>query len=332
MLKAEQEGSGLSSPSFGQVRSIRPNIGITARRAKQISSVLMIREQRDQHKQEVAFNARPFVLCGIPLRPVPKDQLTHKRRNGKFFLHIMAHADFGLPFGQDRLIPIWVATLALRQNSRTVHFESAAQMLEFFRFPKDGRYYRRMVQGFQRIFASTIFFGTEEQPVGSRLTDWARFHFFDQIHLWFSEPEKCSPSSPDASPNAITLSEVFYNEIDQHRVPMEREVVIALANSPGVLDFYVWLAWKSWTLKTGKAFIPLFAPGGLREQLGCRVHTEDRFLRRKINQWLRVIGAHWPQCPAVVSPDGQSLIVSSSKSSPALHPVQMNLTPSFTHS
>ena len=96
MLKAEQEGSGLSSPSFGQVRSIRPNIGITARRAKQISSVLMIREQRDQRKQEVAFNARPFVLCGIPLRPVPKDQLTHKRRNGKFFLHIMAHPDFGL--------------------------------------------------------------------------------------------------------------------------------------------------------------------------------------------------------------------------------------------
>jgi len=97
MLKAEQEGSGLSSPSFGQVRSIRPNIGITARRAKQISSVLMIREQRDQRKQEVAFNARPFVLCGIPLRPVPKDQLTHKRRNGKFFLQIMAHPDFGLP-------------------------------------------------------------------------------------------------------------------------------------------------------------------------------------------------------------------------------------------
>src|SRR5215472_5388651 len=107
---------------------------------------------------------------------------------------------------------------------------------------------------------------------------------------------------------------------------MEREVVVALANSPGVVDFYVWLAWKSWVLKTGKALIPLFAPGGLRDQLGCRMHPEDRFLRRKINQWLRVIRAHWPQCPAGISADGQSLIISSSKSSPALHPVQMNLT------
>jgi hypothetical protein len=45
--------------------------------------------------------------------------------------------------------------------------------------------------------------------------------------------------------NTITLSEAFYSEIDRHRVPMEREVVIAVANSPGVLDFYVWIAWKS---------------------------------------------------------------------------------------
>jgi hypothetical protein len=37
-------------------------------------------------------------------------------------------------------------------------------------------------------------------------------------------------------------SEAFYSEIDRHRVPMEREVVIALANSPGVLDFYLWIA------------------------------------------------------------------------------------------
>ena len=97
MLKAEQEAPALHSPSFAQVRSVLPNIGITARRAKQISSVLMIREQREQRKQEVAFNARPFVLCGIPLRPLPKDQLVHRRRNGKFFLHIVGHPDFGLP-------------------------------------------------------------------------------------------------------------------------------------------------------------------------------------------------------------------------------------------
>ena len=229
------------------------------------------------------------------------------------------------PFGQDRLIPIWIATLALRQKSRTVHFDSAAQMLDFFRFPKDGRYYRRMVQGFQRIFASTIFFGTEDQPGGSRLMDWARFHFFGEIHLWFSENGKCPSVPADDRSNTITLSEAFYTEIDNHRIPMEREIVIALANSPGVLDFYIWLAWKSWILKSGRTRVPLFSPDGLKEQLGCQIHPEDRFLRRKLNQWLRVIRAHWPECPAEISADGQSLVISSSKSSPALYPARSSV-------
>ena len=66
---------------------------------------------------------------------------------------------------------------------------------------------------------------------------------------------------------------------------MEQEIVIALANSPGVLDFYIWIAWRSWALKSGNIRVPIFSPGGLKDQLGCQVHAEGRFLRRKINQW-----------------------------------------------
>lgn len=179
-----------------------------------------------------------------------------------------------------------------------------------------------MAQGFERIFAATIFFGTEDQPIGNHLIDWARFHLFDQIYLWFAEGDKCGSDSACHYPNTITPSEAFYSEIDKHRVPMEKKVVIALANSPGVLDFYVWLAWKSWVLKREKISIPLFAPGGLSEQLGCRIHPEGRFLRRKISHWLRVVRAHWPQCPAHISANGQSLILSSSKPSPAIHSIR----------
>jgi Replication initiator protein A len=127
--------------------------------------------------QDSAFQARPFVLCGIPLRRPLKGELTYTRRNGRFFLQIAGHPQFGLPFGQDRLIPIWVATLALKRKSREVHFDSAAEILDFFRMSKDGRHYRRIVDGFKRIFAATIFFGTEDQPDHNSLIDWARFHF-----------------------------------------------------------------------------------------------------------------------------------------------------------
>jgi hypothetical protein len=174
---------------------VLPSIGITKFRLKQLQAVSLVRQQRDCGKQQLAFNARPFVLCGFPLRRAPKEQLLHTRRNGKFFLEITAHPSFGLPFGQDRLIPIWVATLAVQQKSRVVRFESAAQMLDFFRLSKDGRHYRRIVQGFQRIFAATIFFGTDNQLGGRRVADWARFHFFDRIHLWFHDRDEPTPAN-----------------------------------------------------------------------------------------------------------------------------------------
>jgi hypothetical protein len=225
-----------------------PQIGITQRALKKLEVIQLVREQRESGKQQLAYNARPFVLCGIPLRRPPQEQLTYARHNGRFLLEITAHPRYGLPYGQDHLIPIWVATLAVQQKSRAVHFSSAAQLLEFFRLPKDGPHYRRMVEGFQRVFAATIFFGTEQQPERAAVVELARFQFFDRMQLWFNTGEQQQVLSAENFDNVITLSDPFYREIDEHRIPIEREVAAALAHAPGVLDFYVWLVWRSWTV------------------------------------------------------------------------------------
>ena len=81
-------------------------------------------------------------------------------------MEVVAHPRFGLHFGQDRLIPIWVATLAVKQKSLTVHFQRAAQLLEFLQLPKDGTHYRRLIQGFERIF-----FGTDKNRAASQFFD-----------------------------------------------------------------------------------------------------------------------------------------------------------------
>jgi hypothetical protein len=56
-------------------------------------------------------------LCGLPVRRLPKDQLLYERRNGRFVLQVTGHPDFGVPFGQDRLVAIFLATLAIQQKS-----------------------------------------------------------------------------------------------------------------------------------------------------------------------------------------------------------------------
>ncbi len=138
-------------------------IFVSRRRWRKLASFEVVTMKREEGRQDLAFNSRPFVLCGLPIRRPAKTVLEYTRQNGRFFLNITGHPRFGLPFGQDRLIPIWVATLALRQGDRVIRFETASQILDTFGLAKDGKTYRRLVEGFKRVFAATIFFGTEQQ-------------------------------------------------------------------------------------------------------------------------------------------------------------------------
>ena len=215
---------------------------------------------------------------------------------------------------------MWVATLALRQQTRTVRFSTAAEMLDFFRLFKDGKRYQRIMEGFQRIFAATIFFGTNDQPDGKVLLDWARCHFFDRLHLWFHHGE---PTQPGASgtENLVVLSDAFYDEIDQHRIPVEREVVALLANAPGVLDLYLWLVWRT-TLNGQSVRIPLFGTGGLWDQLGTGSIRPIASFDERSSDGFDEVQALWPECPAHLSKDGQSLVLYSSKTNPAVVAMQ----------
>lgn len=295
-----------------------PKVTISKRHLKRIEAICLMREHREHGRPDLAYNARPFVLCGIPLRRPPRERLSYTRHNGKLFLNIAAHPEYGLPFGQDRLIPIWVATLAVQQKSRAIHFPSAAQILDFFDLPKDGPHYRRMVEGFQRVFAASIFFGTQDHVKGAAFVDLARFHFFDRMKLWFNAGEQTESETDGQFDNTIILSEAFHAEINSHPIPVERQVVAALANAPGVLDFYIWLVWRTWTVKAGCISIPLVAEWGLNEQLGSSEYTHPRFFRAKVRAWLRQVKALWPECPALITPDGFRMQINSSRANPVI--------------
>jgi hypothetical protein len=299
------------------LREQHPELLISRQKLEQARGIELVRIRREQQNQDLCFNSRPFVLCGLPVRRLPEDQLLYERRNGQFVLQVTGHPDFGVPFGQDRLVPIFLATMAVQQKSRTVRFRTAAEMLESFGMHTGGKEYRRLVAAFERIFGATIYFGTDSLTNKARLVHRCRFNFMSEAHIWYAR----SPDQPTLSPqfeNVIMLSEAFYEEIMNHPVPSDLEAVRVLASAPAVLDLYMWLSYRCFKAK-GPEAIPIFGSFGLITQLGSVEYSRPRRFRGMLEQWLRVIRAMWPECPARISPDGRSLLIDHA---PAVMPSQ----------
>jgi hypothetical protein len=288
---------------------------ISRQKLKQTEGFELIRMKREQGQQTLGYSSRPFVLCGLPVRRPPKGILIWKRRNGQFLLEVTGHPDFGLPYGQDRLVPIFLATLAVRQRSQTVRFSSAAEMLDTFGLQQGGKQYRRLIAAFERIFGSTIFFGTDTQAERAKVIRRHRFNFLSDAQLWYArDPEQ--RFLPGEFENSVTLSSEFYAEVSAHPIPADLEAVKAFSSFPALLDLFMWLTYRCFSAKTEER-IPLFGPYGLTNQLGITEYTRPRRFRQRLDGWLGAIRAAWPECPAAIAPDGQVLVIAPAR---AIHP------------
>ncbi len=173
-------------PARTVLQNLPGNLIISKQKLRQAEAVACVRLKREQATQKLGFASRPFVLCGLPVKKPQIGQLLHERRNGSFLLQVTGHPSYGLPWGQDRLVPIFLATLAIRQQSRVIHFRSAAEMLDTFGMQQGGTQYRRLVAAFQRIFGATIFFGTDTQRERATVVHRARFNFMSEARIWYS--------------------------------------------------------------------------------------------------------------------------------------------------
>jgi hypothetical protein len=104
------------------------------------------------------------------------------------------------------------------------------------------------------------------------------------------------------------LFEEFWNGIQTHPTPVDLNIVCALADAPGNLDLYVWLVWRGWTAKR-LVKIPLFGPAGLVSQLGNSEDLRERDFRRQIARWLHITRQLWPDRPAILAENGESLLL-----------------------
>jgi hypothetical protein len=215
---------------------------------------------------------------------------------------VTGHPKYGLPWGQDRLVPLFLATLATRQRTRRITFTNTAEMLDTFGMQQGGSQYRRLIGAFQRIFGATIFFGTDAGRSMSQVVHEARFSFMSEARIWYSK-DPTQLALPGDCQNLIVLTEEFYDEITNHAIPTDLDAARALSSSPAVLDLFTWLSYRCYVAK-GEERIPVFGEFGLANQLGCTAYSRPRRFRERFEQWLKLVRALWPECPAHITSDG----------------------------
>jgi hypothetical protein len=115
-------------------------------------------------------------------------------------------------------------------------------MLDTFGMQQGGSQYRRLLGAFQRVFGATIFFGTDTQHERAVVIHRGRFNFMREAWIWYSHNARLD-SLLSGFENVVVLSDEFYHEIMDHRIPADLEAVKVLSSSPAAL--YV-------------AFLPLF--------------------------------------------------------------------------
>ena len=84
-----------------------------------------------------------------------------------------------------------------------------------------------------------------------------------------------------------------------------------LSSSRAALDLFMWLSYRCFTAR-GKERAPLFRAFGLVSQLGSIEYARPRKFREKLEGWLNLIRAMWPECPARIDDKGTCVFIGPS--------------------
>lgn len=270
------------------------------RRSRQAAAVALARERRAGHDQTLVFSSRHFIGFGLPVARPPREQREHTVSNGHGSLTVMAPPSTGLPFGQDRLFIVWLASAFIasgKPKDNTIRFDAVGNILAAFGqgLHDAGPEYARLRARILRLFNSTFVW---TYPTAPGQLHEQRGQLMQKINLSFLQgPAHRYP----ALSQSIILDPAWADDIRKgHTVPYDLETITALRRFPVTLDLYLWQCWRSWRLARKRnaepVEVPIFGDGGLLAQFGLQF-ARERKARELLRRHQSRIFALWSECP-----------------------------------
>ena len=254
--------------------------------ARQVDHLVTARES----EPDLGFMARMLALCTLP-RTNPGRRKEYKRVNGPFRIYMTAGGGNRLPYGNlPRLLMAWVSTDAVRTRQRELVL--GRSLSEFMRkvgiWDDGGAIRRRLRTQMDRLFHATISLVYEDKYRKESLSSLVA----DRVSLWW-DPKR--PSEPVLWDSKIELGEKFFQEIIRRPLPLDMNILRALKRSTLGLDLYMWLSYRTFSLKTPVAlrWRDLYRQFGAHPDRAGDRNTVNAF-RTKCLRELKKIEEAWP--------------------------------------
>lgn len=276
--------------------------------------------------RDLIYVARALVLCGLPYKRTDKTYLTKRARLAKdVYMTVTFQANkegVSLPFGQDRVLLGWLQTLAKKQRSPVVRFDSALQYFKAFNIHGTGKDYTRFREAMERLSKFSILVeitGTGEEA-GSKDSIIRRWYMPTRQDV---RDERAGlvelPGLQTAKQNRyfIEFDDAFFHELLNEAVPVPLEVMRQYADDPMAWDFIQFVAYRC---KSAKRVSRIPWPS-LMEMLGSADTNHSR-LRAKLGKVLDELSSFWSGMNAHFS--GKELVVGPIKDGISLAPTMFH--------
>ena len=233
------EASGSLDGPVKAIRDTSPQAQRGFTQADQVNQLVSASEA----DPDLGFMARLMALCSLP-RTNPGNRKEYKRVNGPYTLYMTAIGENKLPFGNlPRLLLAWVSTEAVRTQSRELVL--GASLSEFMRTlgvysSSGGRggVQTRLRNQMKRLFNAHIQLLYQDKNGEATVNAVIA----DRTELWWTTKR---PDVPSLWKSKIYLGEAFFNEIINHPLPLDMNILKALKRSSLGLDLYLWLTYRT---------------------------------------------------------------------------------------
>ena len=265
---------------------------------------------------DLGFMARMMALCSLP-RTNPGNRTRYVRRNGPYTLVMSTNGLHKLPYGNlPRLLLAWVCTEAVRTRSRVLFL--GPSLSKFMRGlgvynGGGGNAGIKLRNQMKRLFDCSVKLTFKDEnverfvnsPIASRGEFWWNERKPDQSSLWESKVE---------------LGWDLFNEIINHPIPLDMNILRALKRCSLGLDLYMWLTYRTFSLRAPQRLTwrQLYRQFEAHPDKASDKET-IKFFRRKVLRELKKIKLAWPDLNYSTAPGLLILHPSTSAIPPPTH-------------